>query len=148
MTLNDLVREISAEFPDAHPHKLARLVAERTEADDLFDFYVTALERLVGDRIRSERNATLNSRKARSPKLEERRNWWARVLQERVHIGESRYKTLGDCTIDDLLFCITERRDQVNALNGQIAKYEAIAAAMNAHGATTVSELPEGTVEL
>ena len=148
MSLTDLIRDVAADFPDAHPHKLARLVAERTEADEMFDFYVTALERLVSDRIRSDRNASLNSKQGRSPKVEERRNWWARILRERVYVGEAQYKALGDCTVDDLIFCIGERRDQINALKGQIAKYEVIVAAMDAHGATTVADLPEGAVEL
>lgn len=148
MSLNDLIREVASEHPNSHPHKLARLVAERTDTDNIFDYYVSALERLVSDQIRSSRNATLNSSKGRSPKLEERRSWWARALQERIYVGESRYKTLADCTIEDLLFCITERRDQIGALQGQIAKYEAILAAMTAHGATTAGDLPDGAVEL
>lgn len=146
--LSDLIGAVAADFPDAHPHKLARLVAERTDADDMFEFYVTALERVVGDRIRVSRNATLNSNSGRSPKVEQRRAWWQRVLAERVHVGESKYKPIGDCTVENLLFCINERRDQIGALEGQIAKFEAIVAAMQSHGVATAGELPNGAVEL
>lgn len=48
--LNGLIREVCVDFPDAHPHKVARLVAERTTAEYLSEFYVIALERLVSDR--------------------------------------------------------------------------------------------------
>lgn len=147
-TLSDLIRDVTAEHPNSHPHKLARLVAERTDETDLFEFYVTALERLVSDQIRSSRNATLNSSKGRSAKLEERRSWWSRVLRERIYVGDSTYKILADCTTADLTFCITERRDQIGALEGQIVKYQAIIAAMDAHGVITAGELPDGAVEL
>jgi len=148
INLNNLIREVSTEFPESHPHKLARLVAERTDPDEMFECYVSALERLVADRIRCDRNMTLNSKKGRSPKIEERRNWWKRVMGERLYVGNATYKALGDCTIDNLLFCISERRDQIGALQGQINKYEAIVAAMQKAGATIVRELPEGAVEL
>ena len=146
--LNSLIREVASEFPDAHPHKLAKLVAERTEPELMFDFYVVALERLVADRIRLDRNATMNSGKSRSPKLEERRTWWARMLAERVHVGDSKWKPLGDCTVDDIDFCISERNDQVGALLGQIAKFETIRDAMLSHSVVTAAELPDGAVEL
>lgn len=148
LTLTALIREIAEANPECHPHKIARLVAERTEPDDLFEFYVSALERLVSDRIRVDRNKTLNSGKGRSAKLEERRSWWARFLSERVYVGEHRYKLMAECTIDDLTYCIKEREDQIGALRGQIAKYETIIAAMAVHGAGCVGDLPEGAVEL
>ena len=146
--LTALIRSVADENPDAHPHKIARLVAERTDPEELHGFYVVALDGLVADRIRCDRNATLNSRDCRSPKVERRRNWWARTLRERVHVGGSQWKPLGDCTVDDLDFCIDERRQQIGALMGQIAKYETIRDALLAHGADVVAALPEGAVEL
>jgi len=136
------------EHPNAHPHKLARLVAERTPDENLNDFYVTALERIVTDQIRFDRNSTMNSKQGRSAKLEQRRSWWARMLREKVHVGESKWIALGDCGVGDLDFCIGERREQVGALLGQIAKYETIRDAVLSHGVETVAELPEGAVEL
>lgn len=147
-SLTTLIRSVADEYPDAHPHKIARLVAERTDSADLQEFYAAALEPLVVDRLRQDRNATLNSKQGRSAKVERRRSWWARVLRERVHVGESKWKPLGDCTVDDLDFCIDERRHQIGALMGQIAKYETIRDAMLVHGADVVAELPEGAVEL
>lgn len=146
--LSELIKAVSAEFPDSHPHKLARLVAERTQPEDMFEFYVAALERLVSDQIRSSRNATLNSKQSRSPKREERKSYWARFLAVRVCVGDSRYKVMADCTVEDLTACISERVDQIGALQGQIVKYEAIRDAVVAHGVATVGELPEGAVVL
>lgn len=146
--LNALIREVVTENPEAQASKLAHMVAERTELDDLRLFYATALEPLVHDVIRQSRNRAMNSPQGRSPKVEERRSWWTRLLAQRVHVGESRWKPLGDCGVDDLEFCIGERRDQVGALLGQIAKFEAIRDALVAAGVERVAELPEGAVEL
>lgn len=147
-SLAALIRDVVAEHPNAHPHKIARVVAERTEPDDLYNFYVASLERMVAERIRVDRNATMNSKQGRSPKVEQRKSWWARMLRERVHVGDSTWKALGDCGVDDLDFCINERLDQIGALEGQILKYQTIRAAVLTHGVDTVAELPEGAVEL
>ena len=146
-SLNALVREVVLEYPDAHAHKLARIVSERTDADQLQEFYASALEPMIADRIRQDRNATMNSKQGRSAKVEKRRSWWARMLRERVHC-EDGWKPLGECGIDDLDFCITERREQIGALMGQIGKYEVIRDALVAHGVDTVADLPDGAVEL
>jgi hypothetical protein len=146
-SLTALIREVVSENPEAPARKLASIVAERTNADDLRDFYATAIEPMVTDQIRRDRNNTLNSKKGRSAKLEQRRSWWERVCAQRVNVGDA-WKALGDCDSDDLEFCISERRGQVGALLGQIAKYEVIRDALALHGVRTVAELPEGAVEL
>lgn len=148
LSLTALIREVVTENPEAQARKLAQMVAERTSVDDLRDFYAFALEPMVQDQIRQDRNTTMNSKQGRSAKLEQRRSWWARMCAQRVHVGESTWKALGDCGADDLEFCINERREQVGALLGQIAKYEVIRDALAAHGVDTVAELPEGAVEL
>lgn len=147
-SLTALIREVVADSPDAPPSKVAQVVAERTDAEHLHTFYTAALERIVSDVIRENRNATLNSKKGRSAKLEERRSWWARLLRERVHVGDSTYKAIGECTAEDFDFCINERLDQIGALRGQITKLETLRDALITHGVTTVSELPEGAVQL
>jgi hypothetical protein len=143
-----LSREIRAENPHDHPHKIAALMADAIDSTDVHRVLAYLLVAYVNDGIRLDRNAALNSKAGRSPKLEERRNWWRRVLEQHVHIGESKFKPLSDCTVDDLIFCIGERRDQVSALEGQILKFESILAAMQSAGAATVGDLPEGSVEL
>jgi len=143
-----LSRRVRAEYPNEHPHKIAALMADLIEPADVHRVLAHLFVAFVNDGIRTDRNAALNSKKGRSPKLEERRNWWRRVLEQHVHIGESKFKPLSACTVDDLIFCIGERRDQVSALEGQILKFELILAAMESAGAATVGDLPEGAVEL
>ena len=147
-SLTGLIREVVSENPEVPSYKLAQMVAERTELDDLRQFYAIALEPLIADRIRIDRNATLNSKQGRSAKLQQRRSWWQRVLLQRVHVGDSKWKPLGECGVDELEFCIGERREQVGALLGQIAKYEIIRDALIAHKVDKVADLPEGAVEL
>jgi hypothetical protein len=146
MELHNLVRNTIANHPKDTSQKIARIVAELTTPDDLERFYITALEALVADQIRIHRNTTLNSRAGKSAKLDQRRKWWARVVRERVHVGEHRYKPIGDCTVDDLAFCIAERHEQKTKLDEQITKYETIREAMLEHGAVFARELPDGAV--
>lgn len=148
MTLNELIREVVAEYPHSHPHDVARFVAKRTSEDDLLNFYTTAITPMVMNQIRMSRNATLNSKKGRSANVEDIRNWWQRLMKERVHIGDSKYVDFGDCTIENLEFCISERAEQIAALNTQIGKYQVFIDAMVAHGVERVADLPEGAVQL
>lgn len=148
IVLNHLIRETIANHPTDTAQQIAQLVCELTAPEDLARFYTQALESLVADAIRSHRNSTLNSHSGRSVKLEQRRAWWQRVLQERVHVGNADYKPIGDCTADEIEFCIIERIQQVSRLNEQIRKFEKIRAAMLEHGAATVANLPEGSVQL
>jgi len=143
-----LINTVITENPDEHPHKLALLVAQATDKDDVFEFYVTALGPMVADRIRLNRNHTMNAKQGRSAKIEERRTWWQRVLLERVHVGKSTYKPIAACTVDDLTYCISERQDQIGALQGQIDKFQTIVNAMIAANVETAGDLPEGSVEL
>jgi hypothetical protein len=146
--ISGLSRQVRADHPDEHPHKIASLMADLVEPNDVHRVLAYLFVGHVNDSIRLDRNAALNSKKGRSPKLDERAAWWRRVLDQRVHVGESKFKSLAACTVDDLIFCIGERRDQVSALEGQIAKFELILAAMESAGAATVGDLPEGAVEL
>lgn len=147
-SLSDLVRQVAAEHPNAHPHKIAILVAELVPDELLRDYLASVLERVVADVLRANRNAALNSKQGRSPKVEQRRSWWQRILRERVHVGESVWKPLGECGVADFDFCISEREDQIGALEAQIHKYRAIRDAILAHGVETAADLPEGAVEL
>lgn len=147
-SLSDLVRQVAAEHPNAHPHKIAILVAELVPEELLRDYLASVLERVVADVLRANRNAALNSKQGRSPKVEQRRSWWQRILRERVHVGDSVWKPLGECGIADFDFCIAEREDQIGALQEQITKYRTIRDAMIAHGVETAADLPEGAVEL
>ena len=141
--LNALIRSIVAEHPEVHAHKIAGMVAEVTPAEKVHEFYSAALEPLVSDLIRSARNTTMNSPKGHSPKREERRTWWAQVLAERVHVGGSKYLTIGECGLAELEYCISERNEKIGALLGQIEKFRKIRDAVVAQGVSTVAELPE-----
>ena len=66
LSLTALIREVVTENPEAQARKLAQMVAERTSVDDLRDFYAFALEPMVQDQIRQDRNTTMNSKQGRS----------------------------------------------------------------------------------
>lgn len=58
-SLSDLVRQVAAEHPNAHPHKIAILVAELVPDELLRDYLASVLERVVADVLRANRNAAL-----------------------------------------------------------------------------------------
>lgn len=130
---------------------LATAVAERTPKNRLMEFYTYALRQLVADVIRADRQMNLDNamkdRAApppsnRSPKLKDRRDWWAEMLASHVHLGNSLYKALGDCTIDDLEFCVDERELNIRRIQGQVQNYRQLIQLMVKHGARTVAGLP------
>jgi hypothetical protein len=145
--LNDLIRDTIANHPRWDPYKIAATVAELVAPEDLPAFFLATLEPYVVSRMGQARNYSLNSPKSHSPKLAERRTWWERVKREKVFVGDYQWKAVRNCTLDDLRFVIEQRQQMIGALQGQILKYETIAAAMEEHGADTVDDLPLGAVE-
>lgn len=81
-----------------------------------------------------------------SKRFERRRNAWARLLDERVLVGGV-YKRQGDCTVADLEAAVADRREHVERVRWHVARLESFIAAMNAHGVSTLGELPEGAVD-
>jgi hypothetical protein len=143
-SLRDLVREVIAENPDATVQEIAEYVAKLTPEENLMDFFIEALVRIVDEILGAQRRTALDkvSKGNKSAKLERRRKWWADLLASRVHVGDE-LKRLGNCTVDDLQLCVDERRNHIRLVEGQIMNYEKLMQMMVKHGARTVEELPE-----
>lgn len=151
--LRTLIREVALDLPEADPREIAQSVAKRTPKANLAAFYAEALVELVTDILRHDRRGAMDHAlkerdqpspkpSNRSPKRDERRDWWAEMLSSRVHIGDSEWKTLDLCTVDDLQFCVDERQNNIDRLNGQILNYKQLIQLMVKHGARTVADLP------
>lgn len=145
--LNALIRVVVAEHPHADLHELARHVAKMTPEESVMDFYTAALAGTIGEVIGGDRRNALDgpNHKNRSPKLERRRSWWADVLAARVHVGNANWLQIGDCGVDDLKFCIEERRTQIAGFQNQINNFEQLIALMVKHRARKVADLPAQT---
>jgi hypothetical protein len=63
-------------------------------------------------------------------------------LRERVHVGSSRWKLLGDCTCEDLMFLARERVDNAERLKNRAKTYLDLAHLMEQHNVGLVADLP------
>jgi hypothetical protein len=143
--LRELVRQIVADHPGATVRELAEYVAKLTDAEDFSAFFIELLMPIVEELLSQQRRTALNNNlkpKNRSPKLEQRRKWWADLLAARVHVGDE-FKAIGECTVDDLTICVDERKVQIERVQSQISNYHKLIQLMVKHGARTVADLPE-----
>lgn len=148
--LNALIREVAEDNPDADPREIAEKVAKLTEPEKVVQFYAECLVQQVLVVLGQDRRTALGGHakgKGRntSSKLQDRRQWWSDLLGSRVHIGDSNWKQLGACTVDDLQFCINERAQLIVANQNQMNNFKRLQQLMTKHGAKTVSDLPPQT---
>lgn len=153
--LNQLIRDVVASADaDATPLGLAEAVVEKAGEDLLSAVVIDLVADQVQCVLRADRRAALNRRPGGprpgsvSPKLERRRDWWARTLDTRVCVGEGTWRRLGDCTVEDLQYCISERETLIGQVRNQIDNYAAIIAAMRKYKVRRVSDLTAEQVKL
>lgn len=148
--LNALIRVVAAEHPGAGDlRELARHVAKMTPQESVMEFYTEALVGLVGEIVGHDRRDLFDGperrRRDRSPKLEERRSWWADLLASRVHVGKGNWLQIADCSTEDLAFCIEERRSQIAGFEKQVNNFQSLIALMKKHKAKRAADLPPQT---
>lgn len=147
-----VIREAAADHPDAPMRELARHVLKLLPADTRDDAIEIAIAAYVADTLRADRCDALNTAfrphrtPARSPKVQERADWWQTLLDSRVSVGDA-WKALGDCTVADLRYCIAERESKVAQIEQQIGHYRVLIAAMHQTKATIVAEIPRDAIE-
>lgn len=78
----------------------------------------------------------------RSAKVRAIRDAWQRRLADRVHVGDSEWKFLRDCTRDDLLAAAAERRKLAERNAAWARTYDGWARLLTEHGVATFGELP------
>lgn len=152
--LRELVRQVAADHPHADPREIARHVAKLTPADTVMSFYADALVPIVREVLIGQRTTALSAAlspskpdaPAKSAKLAQRRDWWAEMLGSRVHTDDG-WKVLGDCTSDDLRYCIRERQTDIARVQAQIVHFETLLGLMDAHHVAYVRELPRGAAQ-
>jgi len=70
------------------------------------------------------------------------RDGWQRQLDARVHVGDSAWKFLGDCTYDDLQALSAEREKHAQKNAAWARHYRFLASLLTEHDAATVRDLP------
>lgn len=77
-----------------------------------------------------------------SAKLAKRRSEWASWMRDQVHVGHGKWRQLGQCTRDDLLFAANERDTMAASNAAKADTFRDLAAKLEAHKVTTVAALP------
>jgi hypothetical protein len=152
MKLIDLIRHAAEELAEADPRQLADQVAKLAPSRELRDLLAEAATESCREYLRTQRNQALdNARKPRKPgpskKLAGYREWWADVKASMAHIGDKGWKPLGDCTVDDLLYCVEARREEVKSIENRIADYETLITLLRKTKVCTVKEIPYEVAE-
>lgn len=149
--LNDLIRLVSDQMPNAQPAAIARVVAERAPKAMLRDWLRELLHERVTMLWRFDRNTPtddviiIGDREkppvTTSKKVKRRAQAWAEFCRQQYHI-DGVWKPLGECTIDDLLFCIAERQELIDRTQAKIKHLDTIIGLMRQHRAAKVADLP------
>lgn len=69
-------------------------------------------------------------------------------LGERLNTGADagEWKRIGDCTFTDLMFAVSQRREQAARTSAAADRYERLAELVQAHGVELVRDLPESVL--
>ena len=142
-TVTKYIKETIAAHPDADPHEIASETAATVPTEELRACLSEALVDLARITLGAHRRGAMDNAvgPARSPKVEERASWWAKMLAERVYVGDE-WKTLGQCTYDDLGEVIGARKELIARISGQIENFERLQQLMIHHEVERVSDIP------
>ena len=146
--LRQTVRDMLTESDVADPGRIAEMVMVRIAPDDHATALSQALRLFVRQVISETRtgnaptNVTPILSRGRSWKATGIRDGWQRRLNDRIHVGDSDWKLLGDCTYDDLIAAASERQQLADRNAAWARTYRAFAAALRDTGAATFRELP------
>lgn len=143
------------------PREIAEAVASMIPPDLQYQILVNALIGDVRVVMASRRNVALSNafkpsvepvaggsiqgspkRPGRSAKVSGIRDWWSEMLRERVYVGESRWMTLGDCGVEELLYAERSRRDRAEQEIRRAKMYLRLRELLDQHEVDTVAELP------
>lgn len=140
------VRAVLSDHPDADIYELARIAADAVEEQDLRLVLAAALVQVAREVVGDSRRDSMSNLGGgnRSPKQRGIANWWAKMLTEQVSVN-GKWKTLRDCTFDDLQACIDEREQLISRVGGQIENYKRLQKLMVQHKAKQVSDVPAQT---
>lgn len=168
MSLSKLIRTVADELKLTDPREIAEAVANATPEEDLRTWYAKSLIDTVRSTMSLERHTAMRNFRendfepepkpqsravkgrrpiAKSKKLSQRRDWWAELLDTKIHTGESIWKRLGECSAADLKAAAAERFEQAAQVQQTGQTYEDLAKLMTKKRAKTVADLDGAEVK-
>lgn len=143
--LRHLVREVLSATNEADPGVLAGMVVARIDSTNRDAALSQAMRLFVRQVISETRVGNKPSNVTpihRSAKVSAIRDGWQRRLRDRVHVGGSTWKQLGDCTYDDLTAAAMERQEHADRNAAWAREYRAMASAVLDAGVDRFADLP------
>lgn len=134
--LRAAVREVLDQTNEADPGVIAGMVVAQVAKKDRDAALSQAMRLFVRQVISETRvghrpaNVTPLRKGTHSRKVAAIREGWARRLRDRVHVGGSEWKQLGDCTYDDLMAAASERQDLADRNATWAQEYRVMASAV------------------
>lgn len=82
-----------------------------------------------------------------SAKLAQRRTYMRAWLRDQIHIGNSKWRPVGECGRDELLYAAQERMTHAERNAAKAALFTALAELLAAHNVATVAKLPPAVLD-
>ncbi|MGX6508249.1 hypothetical protein [Rhodococcus sp. SJ-2] len=142
-TIYSLIVEALDDHGLVDPRDIAEKVAAVTPDDVMRSHFATALVGEVRSIISDRRSrAITNALAPKSRKVAGIRDWWAEMLAARVHVGESKWMTIGECGAKELRFAADERRRDAERELKRAEAFDQLRSLLRQHKTETVADLP------
>lgn len=143
--LRHLVRDVLKSTDEADPGEVAALVMAQIPRGKQREALEQSMRLFVRQVISETRTGNRPANVTpihRSAKVSAIRDGWQRRLRDRVHIGDSAWKMLADCTYDDLSAAAAERQEHADRNMVWAREYRAMASAVLDAEVETFGDLP------
>lgn len=150
--IRDLVRDVCTSSTIADPHSLAAEVLRRIGPKDARAALEQVLPTFVRVAISQHRGTTAAASgpdgppSVRSWKVSGVRESWRRMLRDRISVGDTQWKFLGECTAEDLAYAEQVRRIHAAQNLAAAERFAGLRELLEQHGVATVADLPDDTL--
>lgn len=151
LDLRARIRAILDDTGEADPGVVADKVIGDLSSRELRPALAQTMRALVREVMRAERLTTPQAAENVSPGQGRSRaravaEAWRAHLRDRVFVGDGTWRLLGDCSPQDVLFLVADRRQKAAELAEAAQRYQRLHDAMDRHGAGRVADLPDAVL--
>jgi hypothetical protein len=143
--VRELIRQVVQSSGLHDPAEIAIAVDRQVDDADLRVAFRSVLRSEVIEVLGSQRRHATDSRPSTATRAAQVRDWYVSTLNVSLHVGEFNglpvWKPLGECTVAELDFVVSQRRELARRNVAQAALYERVQARMKAKKAKHVKDL-------